>query len=170
MRPLGNDFVETKPGHWVHRGDIDCVSVMRDGGNPRVSVLFDSDPRNPDVLILKCRTEAEAEQEARRIAGHGPEWIDSAITDPRTTIGRDSDFGPFIEGVEQSSGEPFVFRIERMRGVAACFVPFSPYYYKSKGFPQPVKTPEFWRHIPIEEKMALSRKLFKLKCEEEEDE
>ena len=163
-----SEFVELEEGRWVLRSEIVAFRILPATGHygvdkPRVMVSLRGEP---DEFLFEFDSLEQAEAAAWKIGGvsqsEATEWADSRIAYPGGTIHFMSPESPILWG-RWHDGSEAPFRMTRgSDGVAKCV-----------GMPPvnaPWPMPDFWRHLPVAEKMEILDRIHKAKTEGVSDE
>ena len=159
-----SEFIELNADRWVRRSEIIAFRVLPALGHhgvlkPRVMVALRGES---DEWTFEFDNLDEAKAAVRKIRGVLPsewtEWADSRITCPSTTIHFRTQDSPILWG-RWYDGSEDAFRVTR----------------GNDGLPKCVglltdnlrfwRLPDFWRHMPVEEKIEILDRIHKAKTE-----
>ena len=163
-----SEFVELEEWWGIRRSKIIGYRVLPAlitpiHRKPSVVVWVDG---MPEDFQVEFDTLEQAEAAARKIGGVSQsevtEWADSRIIDPSLSINFRTQESPILWG-RWHDGSEAPFRVRRgSDGVAKCV-----------GIPPvnaPWPMPDFWRHLPVAEKMEILDRIHKAKTEGVSDE
>lgn len=166
-----SEFVELQDGWGFRRSTIIGYRVLPalitpSHRKPSVVVWVDGMPEDFQVEFDSLD---EAKAAVRKIRGVVPsectEWSDSRITCPSTTINFRTQESPILWGRWSDGGEG-PFRVSRHGDGTLLFNAVSHELPKSKHpMDQLIAMPDFWRHMPVEEKIEILDRIHKAQNE-----
>lgn len=166
-----SEFVELNADRWVRRSEIIAFRVLPALGHhgclkPRVMVALRGEPNEWEFEFDSL---GEAKAAVRKIRGVVPseftEWADSRITCPSLSINFRTQDSPILWG-RWSDGDEGPFRVSRHGDGTLLFNAVSHELPKSKHpMDQLIAMPDFWRHLPVEEKIEILDRIHKAKTE-----
>ena len=159
------EFVELEEGRWVLRSEIVAFRILSATGHygvdrPRVMVSLRGEPNE---FLFEFDDLDQANAAARKIRGvsqsENTEWADSRIIDPGLTINFRTQESPILWGRWHDRGEG-PFRVIRNSDGTLLFDSMLPFPSRHL-MDRVVATPDFWRHLPVEEKMEILDRIHK---------
>lgn len=169
-----SEFVELNANRWVLRSEIIAFRVVDPGifyaagqCNPDKFTVLLTLRGDPDEWTFEFGSLDEAKVAVRKIRGVVPsectEWVDSRIVYPSLSINSRTQDSPILWG-RWYDGSECPFRARRTGSGVERFEALFPLdcTLRNDGL---VAMPDFWRHLPVEEKIEILDLLHKAKNE-----